>query len=88
MRTTREFPFDTARRITAKEVRLARRAIEGVTGHKRNPRGRPPKAKDLKYQPVSIRLHPKVLLWARKKAKKQGVGYQTVINEYLLNKVA
>jgi len=36
------------------------------------------------FEPVSIRLHPKVIKWAKEEAEKQGVGYQTVINEALL----
>ncbi len=50
---------------------------------KRPRRGRPPKG-TAKYQPVSIRLSPKVLIWAKQEAKRRGVGYQTVINETLL----
>ncbi len=52
-------------------------------GVKRAVRGRPAKGAE-KYQPVSIRLHPKVLNWARSEAKRRGVGYQTIINEILL----
>jgi len=37
---------------------------------------------------ISIRLHPRVLAWAKTQAKKKGVGYQTVINDILLKKVA
>jgi predicted DNA binding CopG/RHH family protein len=29
-------------------------------------------------------LSPKTLAWAKKEAKRRGVGYQTVINETLL----
>jgi uncharacterized protein (DUF4415 family) len=46
-------------------------------------RGRPPKGA-AKYTPVSIRLDPRVIAWAKKEAKKRGLGYQTVINEVLL----
>jgi hypothetical protein len=35
---------------------------------------------------TSIRLHPKVLAWARREARRRKVGYQTVINEALLEK--
>ncbi len=36
--------------------------------------------------PTSIRLHSEVFKWAKREAKKRGVGYQTVINEFLLAK--
>ena len=41
-----------------------------------------------KYRPVSIRLHPSVLTWAKREAKRRGLGYQTVINEVLLKATA
>lgn len=37
-----------------------------------------------KYKPISIRLHPKVMEWAKAEAEKRGIGYQSVINETLL----
>ena len=46
--------------------------------------GRPLKAIDDKYKPISIKLHPDVYEWAKKEADEQGLGYQTVINETLL----
>lgn len=49
-------------------------------------RGRPAKSQDAKYIPISIRLHPKIIKWAKGQAKKQDVGYQTVINEALLSR--
>jgi predicted DNA binding CopG/RHH family protein len=30
---------------------------------------------------------PKILAWSKEEAKKRGVGYQTVINEALLEKI-
>jgi len=33
---------------------------------------------------VSIRLHPKVVAWAKREAKRRRIRYQTVINEVLL----
>jgi uncharacterized protein (DUF4415 family) len=83
MSKAREFPFEQARRVTAREVEAARKAIEAKLGRKRPRRGRPPKG-DEKYAPVSIRLHPRVVAWAKKEAKRRGLGYQTVINEALL----
>jgi uncharacterized protein (DUF4415 family) len=87
MKKAKNFPFENARRITDKEVQAGRKMIEEKLGIKRRSRGRPPKDED-KFQPVSIRLHPKALEWAKKEAKRRGVGYQTVINEVLLKKVA
>jgi uncharacterized protein (DUF4415 family) len=88
MAKAKEFPFKSARRITDAEVKAARHAIEEKLGEKRPSRGRPPKSEKEKYSPVSIRLHPKVLQWAKREAKKRGVGYQTIINEVLLKKAA
>jgi uncharacterized protein (DUF4415 family) len=86
MKNSKEFPFEKARRITRSELATARKAIELKTGLPRPPRGRPVKSAEDKYQPTSIRLHPKVMAWARKEARKRGVGYQTIINEVLLEK--
>ena len=86
MKNSKEFPFDKARRVNRKELAAARKAIEAKTGIPRPPRGRPLKSEVEKYQPTSIRLHPKVITWARREARKRGVGYQTVINEVLLEK--
>lgn len=86
MKNSKNFPFDKARRITSKEVASARKAIQAKTGQKRKPRGRPSKSDDDKFVPTSIRLHPKVIEWAKKEAKRRGCGYQTIINEILLEK--
>ena len=87
MKNTKNFLFEKARRITAREVTAARKAIEKKTGIKRKTRGRPAKGLQ-KYAPTSIRLHPKVLTWAKKEAKRRGIGYQTVINESLIKKIS
>jgi uncharacterized protein (DUF4415 family) len=84
MKNSKNFPFEKARRISKKEVASARKAIEEKTGQKRRSRGRPAKDEEEKFIPTSIRLHPKVVEWAKRVAKKRGVGYQTVINEILL----
>ena len=65
MKKVKEFPFKSARRITTEEVEPAKKAIEKKLGLKRLERGRPPKDAEIKYQPVSIRLHPKILEWAK-----------------------
>lgn len=83
MRRAKEFPFENARRVTAREAEAARKAIEARLGAKRPRRGRPPKGAE-KCQAVSIRLSPRVVAWAKKEGKRRGVGYQTVINETLL----
>jgi len=83
MKKPREFPFESARRVTAAETEAARKAIELKLGVKRPRRCRPPKGEE-KYQPISIRLHPDILYWARAEARRRKVGYQTFINEALL----
>jgi hypothetical protein len=53
------------------------RFTKSASGRKRPlRRGRPPKGDD-KYLPVSIRLSPKVVAWAKKEAQRRAVGYQT-----------
>ena len=74
--------------MSASELKAARKAIEEKLGKKRKSRGRPPKLDGDKYKPVSIRLHPKVLAWAKKEAEKHGIGYQSLINEILLELAA
>jgi len=88
MKKQKEFRFDKARRITAKEVETFRKAIEKKTRVARPLRGRPPKSDVDKFEPISIRLNPIALAWAKREAKRRGVGYQTVINEILLEKAA
>jgi uncharacterized protein (DUF4415 family) len=80
--------FSKARRITAKEVEENRKAIEAKLGIKLPPRGRPPKKDHERHKPVTIRLHPHALAWAKQEAKRRGIGYQTVINEVLLRHAA
>jgi len=82
-----EFPFDRARRVTPEENQKFRAAITEQFGTKLRKRGRPTKNEDEKYEPISIRIHPKVLAWAKEEAKKKGIGYQTVINEILLEQI-
>ncbi|NNN06613.1 MAG: AT hook motif protein [Elusimicrobia bacterium] len=82
-----EFDFTKARRIAPAERRLFRKAFKNTFGRYPPRRGRPPKGAD-KYHSIHIRLHPKALAWARTQAKQRGVGYQTVINEALLQRAA
>jgi hypothetical protein len=86
MNSSRNFPFDRARRVTGGEVESARAAIEARTGVRRPARGRPPKPETEKYRATSIRLHPKAIAWARREARRRKVGYQTIINQVLLEK--
>lgn len=88
MKHPKEFPFERARRITTKEVETHRRAIEAKLNEKRPSRGRPSKLLSEKYKAVAIRLHPKVLEWAKIQAKRKGLGYQTIINRVLLRHAA
>ena len=85
MKNSNEFPFHKARRLTPGEMEKNRRAIEHHTGKPRRPRGRPAKEPHELYFPVSIRLNPKALEWAKRIARQRGIGYQTVINETLLS---
>jgi len=86
MKNADAFPFERARRVTPREVELGRKAIEAHTGVPRTPRGRPPKPGAEKYVATSIRLHPKAMAWARREARRRKVGYQTIINEALLER--
>ena len=82
-----EFPFERARRVTPEESQKFRAAITDQFGIELKKRGRPTKEEEEKYEPISIRLHPKVLAWAKEEAKNRGIGYQTVINEVLLDRI-
>jgi uncharacterized protein (DUF4415 family) len=86
MTPAKEFPFERARRVSRRQVAAARKAIEEKTGIPRRLRGKPLKDEAERYLPTTIRLHPRVLAWARRVAKNRGVGYQTVINEVLLER--
>ena len=73
------------RPATAKEIERGRLSIENTLGVRRSPRvGRPTKYPSGKLTGVYIRLHPKVLQWAKREAKKKNVGYQTFLSEWLL----
>ncbi len=87
MKQEKKFDFSKARRVTPQETATFRKAIEETFHVQRPLRGRPPKGQD-KYRDVHIRLHPKALSWVRAQAKHRGIGYQTLINELLLNHAA
>lgn len=46
--------------------------------------GRPRKKEADKYKKVCIRLHPDVFERAKAEAARRGIGYQSIINETLL----
>lgn len=86
MKKQKEFRFEKSRRVKSSETETFKKAIEATLGIKRPVRGRPEKAAGEKFQPISIRLHPMIIAWAKKEGKRRGVGYQTIINEVLMAK--
>jgi hypothetical protein len=62
-----EFPFDRARRVTPEENQTFRAAISEQFSLDLKKRGRPNKEEENKYEPISIRLHPRILGWQRKR---------------------
>lgn len=72
------FDLTKAKKIDKKRREKFLKAVETKLG-------RPLKSVDEKHRPISIKLHPEVYDWAKQEAKKKGLGYQTVINETLLN---
>ena len=81
-----EFPFDRARGVTPQENQKFRDAIADQFGITLRKRGRPAKNEE-EYEPISIRFHPIIIAWAKEKAEKRGIAYQTVINEALLERI-
>ena len=79
-----EFPFARARQVTPEESEAFRSAIIEQFDITLKQRGRPAKEEEEKYEPIAIRLHPRVLAWVKAEAEIRGIGYQTVINEVLL----
>lgn len=49
--------------------------------------GRPPKSENERYKSTHIRLHPMIVEWAKAEAERRGVGYQSVINETLIEHI-
>jgi hypothetical protein len=70
---------------SAVELKSFKKAIEKKLGVKLGP---PFKKAEEKYIPTYIKLNPKIVKWAKREALKKGIGYQTVINNELLKKVA
>jgi uncharacterized protein (DUF4415 family) len=67
---------------------LDQEAEQQAVRRKRAPGGgRKPKQEGTLYVPVSMRLHPKAFEWAKAEAQKRGIGYQSLINEILLEQM-
>jgi len=87
MKKVKEFDFSKARRVTPQETLAFKKAIENTLHVKRPVRGRPPKGLT-KYKDIHIRINPVALAWAHTQAKQRGIGYQTLINEILMQRAA
>jgi len=87
MKKTEEFPFDRARKVGASERQKFLKAYETTFGEKPPLRGRPTKVPSEKYRDIHIKIHPRALQWTTSEARRRGIGYQTVINETLLQHV-
>lgn len=57
---------------------------QSVLKKKKKKMGRPRKSEAEKYKSTHIKLHPKIVEWAKDEANKRGIGYQSVINQTLL----
>ncbi len=75
-----EFPFDRARRVTPEQHQRFKAAIAQQFGSQ-------PDSTEESYEAISLKLHPKILIWAKAEAKRRGTEYQAVINEVLLQQV-
>ena len=80
--------FKRARRVTPEEHAMFRQAYINTFGHPPPKRGPIHKLPSERYVPTYIKLHPKVVEWARREGKRLGKGYQTIINEELLRRAA
>jgi|NOAtaT_7_FD_contig_71_2165182_length_418_multi_3_in_0_out_0_2 hypothetical protein len=68
---------------------LDKEAEKQAVRRKRAPGGgRKPKQEGTLYVPISMRLHPKAFEWAKAEAQKRGIGYQSLINEILLEQMS
>jgi uncharacterized protein (DUF4415 family) len=88
MKKESDFPFERARRVTPEESQKFRSVISEQFGIKLRERDLPVKNEEEQYELISLKLHPKVLAWAIEESKKRGIGYQTVINEVLLERIS
>jgi hypothetical protein len=72
------------RRVTPEEHAMYSKALDEKYGVDRPRLGRRPGDPKDRYIPTYIKLHPRIVAWAKAKAKMDGIGYQTVINQTLL----
>ena len=78
--------FRKARHPTPEEVEAGRKAIEAKLGVSRPRRvGRPHKYSDVRLRDIHIKLHPSIVGWAKREAKKRHMGYQSFLNDFLLH---
>lgn len=75
-----EFPFDRARRVTPEEHQRFKAAISQQFDSQSD-------GMEESYEAISLKLHPKILVWAKAEAKRRGTEYQAVINDVLLQQV-
>jgi uncharacterized protein (DUF4415 family) len=83
----RELPIESDQRDTAPNVAAIEEPAQRKLSDYIYNTGRRPKTETEKYKPISIRLHPMIVEWAKAEAEKRGVGYQSVINETLLEHI-
>src|ERR1700693_3470605 len=75
------------RPVTPEEVERGRQAIQNTLGVPRPKRvGRPTKYASGKLQGVYIRLHPEVIVWAKREAQKRHIGYHTFLSDWLMQR--
>lgn len=84
-KTNNKYDLNSWNHSSEAELKSYKKAIEKKLGIKLGP---PFKKAEEKYIPTYIKLNPKVVKWAKREALKKGIGYQTVINNELLKKVA
>ncbi len=80
----REIPTQLDQHVTTPPAAESEKSVKGNLSDYIYRTGRRFKTEQEKYKPISIRLHPMVLEWAKAEAERRGVGYQSVINETLL----
>ena len=75
-------------RVTPKQHEKYSKALDTQFGIDRPRLGRRPGDPADRYIPTYIKLHPRVVAWAKAEAKRIGIGYQTLINRTLLQRAA
>ncbi len=87
MKKESKFPFERARRVTPEENQKFRQAISEQFGIQFREQENPKLDENKNYGLISLKLHPKVLVWVKDEAKKRGFDCQTVINEVLIKAI-